>query len=105
MSYSTTRARSARHTQPRLPQTFAAWSNQHAAALILPLGLNADNVAWINHVMQSSGEMDGIENITTLKRVLKQRRTKLRYPNERDFEKVLLAACVLFRAYENGVVS
>jgi hypothetical protein len=100
MVYSTARARSARHLQPRMPQTFATWCPEHATTLIQPLGLNADIVAWIIHVMQGGGEMDGIESITTLERILKLRRTKLRFPTPLD-----LTARVLFRAYENGVVS
>lgn len=91
--------------RPRMPLTFAAWSNQHAVSLILPLGLNADHVAWIVHVMQGGGEMDGVENITTLERILKLRRTKLRFPTPLEWEKATLTARVLFRAYENGVVS
>jgi hypothetical protein len=34
------------------------------------LGLNADVVAWIVSVMQSGGEMQGIENITSLTKAL-----------------------------------
>jgi hypothetical protein len=91
--------------QSHQPLTFAAWCAANATALILPLGLNADHVAWIVTVMQSGGEMEGVENITTLERMLKLRRTKLRFPTLLEFEKARLTARVLFRAYENGVVA
>jgi hypothetical protein len=104
-TYSTAYARSARLRQPRLPQVFSDWCGENAVALLLPLELNADIVAWICTVVKSSGEMCGIENITTLERVLKQRRTKLRFPTELEWEKALLTARVLFRTYEQGVVS
>ena len=89
----------------RLPASFAGWCETNATALILPLGLNADHVAWIVAVMNSGGEMEGVENITTLERMLKLRRTKLRFPTLLEFEKARLTARVLFRAYENGVVA
>lgn len=93
--------------QPRLPQTFSDWCVENAAGLILSLELNADIVHWIVAVMRSSGEMRGIENITTFERVLKHRRTLLRFPfaTEFEWERVMLTGRVLLRAYENGVVS
>ena len=54
--------------------------------------------------MQSSGAMQGIENITTLERNLKLRRTKLRFATEIEWEKVTLTARVLFRIFEEGSV-
>jgi hypothetical protein len=100
-----TRYKAQRRAQPRLPQAFSDWCSENAAALVLPLELNADVVFWIVSVMQSGGEARGIENVSTLERVLKQRRTLLRFPSDKDFEKVLLTARVLFRSYEQGVVS
>lgn len=94
-----------RHAQPRPAQPFADWCSDHAVALVLPLELDRDSVAWIVSIMQSSGEMRGIENISALGSVLKHRRTNLRFPKEVDFEKVMLTARVLFRQYEAGVVS
>jgi hypothetical protein len=90
-----------RTTQSRTTQiTFANWCINNAAVYILPLGLNAEVVAWIVSVLQSSGEMAGIENITTLEKVLKARRTLLRFPTEREWESALLTARVLFRTWE-----
>lgn len=104
-SYSTTRARSARRTQPRLPQAFADWCVENAAGLILPLELNADIVAWIITVMRSSGEMRGITTIPALQRNLELRRSMLRFPTELEWETVMLTARVLYDAFKNGVVS
>jgi hypothetical protein len=91
--------------RPRLPQTFSDWCSENAAGLILPLELNADTVSWIITVMKSSGAMRGIENISTLERVLGRQVSHLRFPTEADVEKMLLTARVLFRTYEAGVVS
>ena len=90
-----------------VPQTFAAWCSENAAGLILPLKLNADIVAWIVAIMKSAGAMDGIENISTLEKVLKLHRTGLRFPPEKelDWEIVLLTARVLLRTWEQGVVA
>jgi len=90
--------------QPHLSQTFADWYAENAAGLVLPLALKQDAVIWINSVLQSDGAMRGVENVSTLERVLKQHRTLLRYPTEMEFEKVLLTARLLFRLYEAGRV-
>jgi hypothetical protein len=89
-----------RTTTPRRTASFAKWAAQNAAACVLPLKLNADVVAWIVAVLQSSGEMDGIENVITLARVLKHRRTTLRFPTDREWETVMLPARVLLRTWE-----
>ena len=91
-----------RSTKRHEPQTFPAWCSENATALILPLGLNADVVAWIIKIVKSSGAMAGIENISTLDRILKLHRTALRFPpdKEREFETVLLTGRVLFRMWE-----
>jgi len=91
-------------TKHRAGQTFAAWCANNAAACIVPLALDPEIVAWIVGVMQSSGAMQGIENITTLERNLKLRRTKLRFATEIEWEKVTLTARVLFRIFEEGSV-
>jgi hypothetical protein len=104
-SHSISRYKPQRHAQPRMPLAFSDWCNENSAGLILPLELNADIVAWINAVMQTGGDKRGIENISTLERVLKHCATPLRFPTEAEFEKALLTARVLFRAYESGVVS
>ena len=96
-----------RARKKHLQQPFADWCAANATAMILPFELNADIVAWIVAVMKSSGEMCGIENITTLERTLKSRRALQRFPfaTEFDWERVLLTARVLFRTYEQGVVA
>ena len=83
-------------------QTFAAWCATSAKACVLPLNLDAEIVDWIITVMQSGGAMHGVENITGLERTLKLRRTKLRFPSSLQWDKALLTARVLFRAYERG---
>jgi hypothetical protein len=82
--------------------SFAAWCARNAAACVLPLKLNADVVAWMVSVLQSGGETDDVENISTLERVLTHRRTKLRFPTERDWDIVMLTARVLLRTWEEG---
>ena len=68
-------------TKRRAGQTFASWCANNAAACIVPLALDPDIVTWIARVMQSNGAMQGIENITTLERHLKLRRTQLLVPH------------------------
>ena len=80
--------------------SFADWLVQNAAICILSFGLNADVVAWIVSVMQSNGEMQGIENISTLEKVLKNRRPKFSFHAESEWDLVILAARVLIRAWE-----
>ena len=91
-------------TKRRAGQTFAAWCSQSAKGCVSPLHLDAEIVSWIVAVMQSGGEMHGIENISELKRNLKLRRTKLRFPTEIEWGKAMLTARVLFRTYEEGGV-
>lgn len=93
-----------KHIRLSKQKDFATRCVNHAAACILPLGLDADVVAWLCSVMQSSGELRAIEGVTQLERNLKLRRTKLRFPTELEWEKVMLTARLLFRAYEQGVV-
>ena len=87
----------------RVKLTFAAWSKLNAAAYILPLGLNAEMVAWIVSVMQSGGEMQGISDYHTFRKNLELRRTKLRWPTDLDRERVLLTGKMLWKTYRNGV--
>jgi hypothetical protein len=72
--------------------------------LISPLKLNAEIVNWIVSVMQSGGEMDGIENITALAKVLQHHRTPFRFHTPREWDAVLLTARVLLRTWEAGAV-
>jgi hypothetical protein len=80
----------------RIPTTCAT---RHAASCILSLGLNAEIVFWIVSVLQSGGDMQGVENISTLEKVLTHRRTALRFPTEREWDNAQLAARVLFRMW------
>jgi hypothetical protein len=79
--------------------SFADWAVQNAVSCPLSLGLDADVVGWIVSVMQSNGEMHGIENVTALERASKLRR-QLRFQTERDWDNAQLAARVLFRTWE-----
>jgi len=94
--------RAKRSTNRKPKQTFASWCSNSATAFILRLGLDADVVAWIVACMQCSGAMQGIADKPTLIRQLKLRRSKLRWPDELQFECCLLTAKVLWDAYKNG---
>jgi hypothetical protein len=80
--------------------TFATWCISNAASCVLPLGLDADAVAWVTSVMQSGGAMAGIENVTALEKTLKLHRTPFRFHTKREWDSVLLTARVLLRTWE-----
>ena len=94
--------RSPRRTNQAFQQnSFATWCIVYAMTCVLPLELNADIVAWIVTVMQSSGAMQGIENISALEKTLTTRRTQLRFQTDLEWQEVILTT---LRTWENGGV-
>jgi hypothetical protein len=95
-----------RHTNSRpaarqgLPRvTFAEWCGTAAPH---QLNLDAECVAWICRVMASGTEMHGINTWGRLEQSLKVRRTDIRWPDAIGWNRLMLTAQVLWRAYTDG---
>jgi hypothetical protein len=75
--------------------TFAEWCRSNAPHA---LNLDPELVAWLCRVM-AAPEMRGISNLEELHKALRLRRTKLRFPDELQWNRLCLTAKTMWLAH------